>query len=63
MLQIITLVRFEELNMNFFRKCMELVEKRVRNAKMGKNTIHDVVLVGRSTRIPKVQQLMQDFLK
>ncbi|CBI14886.3 unnamed protein product, partial [Vitis vinifera] len=42
---------------------MELVEKRVRNAKMGKNTIHDVVLVGRSTRIPKVQQLMQDFLK
>ncbi|KAH7437996.1 hypothetical protein KP509_05G100300 [Ceratopteris richardii] len=53
--------RFEELNMDLFRKCMEPVEKSLRDAKMDKSTIHDVVLVGGSTRIPKVQQLLQDF--
>ena len=61
LLQIITLARFEELNVNFFRKCMEPMEKGLRNAKMGKSIVHDVVVVGRSTKIPKVQQLMQDF--
>ncbi|KAL4397536.1 hypothetical protein HN51_002035 [Arachis hypogaea] len=58
----ITLARFEELNMDLFRKCMELVEKCLRNAKVDKVQIHDIVLVGGSTRIPKVQQLLQDFL-
>merc|ERR1712054_301019 len=53
--------RFEELNMDLFRKCMDPVEKVLRDAKMGKSQIHDVVLVGGSTRIPKVQQLLQDF--
>ncbi|KAK1298661.1 putative mediator of RNA polymerase II transcription subunit 37c [Acorus calamus] len=43
------------------RKCMEPVEKCLRDAKMDKSSIHDVVLVGGSTRIPKVQQLLQDF--
>ncbi|CAK9136226.1 unnamed protein product [Ilex paraguariensis] len=57
----ITRARFEELNMDLFRKCMEPVEKCLRDAKMDKSTVHDVVLVGRSTRIPKVQQLLQDF--
>ncbi|KAJ0044667.1 hypothetical protein Pint_06291 [Pistacia integerrima] len=57
----ITRARFEELNMDLFRKCMEPVEKCVRDAKMDKSTVHDVVLVGGSTRIPKVQQLLQDF--
>ncbi|KAG5079548.1 Heat shock cognate 70 kDa protein 2 [Glycine soja] len=57
----ITRARFEELNMNLFRKCMEPVEKCLREAKMSKITVHDVVLVGGSTRIPKVQQLLQDF--
>ncbi|XP_060170755.1 heat shock cognate 70 kDa protein 2-like, partial [Lycium barbarum] len=57
----ITHAKFEELNMDFFRKCMEPVEKRLRDAKMDKSTVHDVVLVGGSTRIPKVQQLLQDF--
>ncbi|KAL6326665.1 hypothetical protein AAG906_010839 [Vitis piasezkii] len=57
----ITRARFEELNMDLFRKCMEPVEKCLRDAKMDKSTIHDVVLVGGSTRIPKVQQLLQDF--
>ncbi|KAI4383990.1 hypothetical protein MLD38_009767 [Melastoma candidum] len=41
--------------------CMEPVEKCVRDAKMDKSTVYDVVLVGGSARIPKVQQLLQDF--
>ncbi|GMP24364.1 hypothetical protein CsSME_00001652 [Camellia sinensis var. sinensis] len=57
----ITRARFEELNMDLFMKCMEPVEKCLRDAKMDKNSVHDVVLVGGSTRIPKVQQLLQDF--
>ncbi|KMZ68962.1 Heat shock cognate 70 kDa protein [Zostera marina] len=58
----ITRARFEELNMDLFRKCMEPVEKCLRDAKMDKNSIDDVVLVGGSTRIPKVQQLLQELL-
>ncbi|KAL3678049.1 hypothetical protein R1sor_021005 [Riccia sorocarpa] len=57
----ITRARFEELNMDMFRKCMEPVEKCLKDAKLDKSSIHDVVLVGGSTRIPKVQQLLQDF--
>ncbi|KAF2296037.1 hypothetical protein GH714_035791 [Hevea brasiliensis] len=53
--------RFEELNMDLFRKCMEPVEKCLRDAKIDKSSVHDVVLVGGSTRIPKVQQLLQDL--
>uniref|UniRef100_M8BL59 Heat shock cognate 70 kDa protein 2 n=1 Tax=Aegilops tauschii TaxID=37682 RepID=M8BL59_AEGTA len=57
----ITRARFEELNIDLFRKCLVLVEKCLRDAKVDKSTVHDVVLVGGSTRIPKVQQLLQDF--
>lgn len=57
----ITRARFEELNMDLFRKCMDPVEKCLRDAKMDKSRVHDVVLVGGSTRIPRVQQLLQDF--
>ncbi|KAK4606420.1 hypothetical protein RGQ29_000596 [Quercus rubra] len=57
----ITRAKFEELNMNLFRKCMEPVEKCLTDAKMDKRSVHDVVLVGGSTRIPKVQKLLQDF--
>jgi L1 cell adhesion molecule like protein len=57
----ITRARFEELNMDLFRKCMEPVEKCLRDAKMDKGQVHEVVLVGGSTRIPKVQSLLQDF--
>eukprot|EP01018_Ginkgo_biloba_P036548 Gb_25081 [translate_table: standard] len=57
----ITRARFEELNMDLFRKCMEPVEKCLRDAKMDKGAVHEIVLVGGSTRIPKVQQLLQDF--
>ena len=57
----ITRARFEELNMDLFRGTMEPVEKVLRDAKMSKNQVHDVVLVGGSTRIPKVVQLLSDF--
>ncbi|KAL3838237.1 hypothetical protein ACJIZ3_022828 [Penstemon smallii] len=57
----ISRARFEELNMDLFKNCLELVEKCLRDANMDKNSVHDVVLVGGSTRIPKVQQLLQDF--
>jgi L1 cell adhesion molecule like protein len=57
----ITRARFEELNMDLFRKCMDPVEKVLRDAKMDKGSVNEVVLVGGSTRIPKVQQLLQDF--
>ncbi|XVF83644.1 hypothetical protein PTKIN_Ptkin16aG0506400 [Pterospermum kingtungense] len=57
----ITRARFEELCMDLFRKCMEPVVKCLSDAKKDKSSVHDVVLVGGSTRIPKVQQLLQDF--
>jgi heat shock protein 1/8 len=57
----ITRARFEELNMDLFRKCMDPVEKVLRDAKTDKSKIHEVVLVGGSTRIPKIQQMLSDF--
>ena len=57
----ITRARFEELCMDLFRSCMDPVEKVLRDSKMDKGQIHEVVLVGGSTRIPKVQSLLQDF--
>lgn len=57
----ITRARFEELNADLFRSTMEPVEKAIRDAKLDKSSIHDIVLVGGSTRIPKVQRLLQDF--
>merc|ERR1711948_73176 len=52
---------FEQLNMDLFRKCMEPVEKVLSDAKMDKGHGDEIVLVGGSTRIPKVQQLIKDF--
>merc|ERR1712146_127993 len=57
----ITRARFEELNMDLFRKCMDPVEKVLRDSKIPKNRVHEIVLVGGSTRIPKVQSMLQDF--
>lgn len=57
----ITRARFEELCMDLFLKCMEPVEKCLRDAKIDKSQVDEVVLVGGSTRISKIQQLLQDF--
>jgi L1 cell adhesion molecule like protein len=56
-----TRARFEELCGDLFRGCLDPVEKVLRDAKMDKKDVHDVVLVGGSTRIPKVQKLLSDF--
>ena len=58
----ITRARFEELCSDLFRATMEPVEKALRDAKLDKSKIHEVVLVGGSTRIPKIQKLLQDFM-
>jgi L1 cell adhesion molecule like protein len=57
----ITRARFEDMNMDYFRKCMEPVEKVLRDSKVSKAQVHEVVLVGGSTRIPKVQSMLSDF--
>jgi len=57
----ITRARFEELCSDLFKGTLEPVEKALRDAKMDKSSINDIVLVGGSTRIPKIQKLLQDF--
>jgi len=57
----VTRARFEEMNMDYFKKTLAPVEKVLKDSKMAKEDVHEVVLVGGSTRIPKVQQLLKEF--
>jgi len=57
----LTRARFEELCMDLFKKCLEPIRQVLEDKKMRKEEIDDVVLVGGSTRIPRVQQLIKDF--
>ncbi|KAL1791416.1 Heat shock cognate 71 kDa [Sigmodon hispidus] len=57
----ITRARFEELNADLFQGSLDPVEKALRDAKLDKSQIHNIVLVHGSTRIPKIQKLLQDF--
>ncbi|RAO70648.1 uncharacterized protein BHQ10_006660 [Talaromyces amestolkiae] len=57
----ITRARFEELCQDLFRSTMEPVERVLRDAKTDKSSVHEIVLVGGSTRIPKIQKLVTDF--
>jgi len=57
----VTRARFEELCTDLFKGTLEPVEKAMRDAKMDKTAIQEIVLVGGSTRIPKIQKLLQDF--
>ncbi|CAO3642070.1 unnamed protein product [Mucor hiemalis] len=57
----LTRARFEELNQDLFRNTMDPVEKVLRDSKIDKASVHDIVLVGGSTRIPKVQKMVSDF--
>ncbi|XP_048515920.1 heat shock 70 kDa protein cognate 4-like isoform X2 [Athalia rosae] len=57
----VTRARFEELNQDLFKSTVDPVEKSLRDAKMDKAQIHDIVLVGGSTRIPRIQKLLQDL--
>ena len=55
--------RFEELCSSYFRRCMETVDTVMRDAKKDKSDIHDVVLVGGSSRIPKIQVLLSEYFR
>ncbi|PGH09182.1 chaperone DnaK [Blastomyces parvus] len=57
----LTRAKFEELNMDLFKKTLRPVEQVLKDAKVKKSEIHDIVLVGGSTRIPKVQALLEEF--
>ncbi|KAD3067677.1 hypothetical protein E3N88_35557 [Mikania micrantha] len=56
-----TRAKFEELNGGFFTKCIEHVEKCLRDGDMQKQEVDDIVLVGGSTRIPKIQQMLKEL--
>jgi len=57
----LTRARFEELNADLFKKTMTPVKKAMNDAGLEKSEIDDIVLVGGSTRIPKVQQILKDY--
>lgn len=57
----LTRARFEELNSDLFRRTLKPVEKVLKDSGLSKGEVHEVVLVGGSTRIPKVQQMVSDF--
>lgn len=52
---------FEEINSDLFKCCLAPVEQVLMDSKLKKSDIDEIVLVGGSTRIPKVQQLLQEF--
>ena len=56
-----TRARFEDLCSDLFRGCLDPVEKVLKDAKLSKSEVDDIVLVGGSTRIPKVQELLSNF--
>merc|ERR1711915_493716 len=56
-----TRARFEDLNMDYFKKCMDPCEKVLRDAKISKAGVDEIVLVGGSTRIPKIQSMLSEF--
>ncbi|XP_029194857.1 heat shock cognate 71 kDa protein-like [Acropora muricata] len=57
----ISRAKFEEINADLFRGTIEPVNEAIRDSKLQKTEIHEVVLVGGSTRIPKIQQLLKEF--
>ncbi|KAK1229218.1 ATPase with role in protein import into the ER [Marasmius sp. AFHP31] len=57
----LTRAKFEELNMDLFRKTMKPVERVLKDAGVNKEEVDEIVLVGGSTRIPKIQQLLHDY--
>lgn len=57
----LTRAKFEQLNNDLFQKTIEPVKQVLKDAKVAKHEVHEIVLVGGSTRIPKVQKLIKDF--
>jgi len=61
LIETLTRAKFEELNIDLFKKTLVPVQNVLDDAKLKKNELDEIVLVGGSTRIPKVQQLLKDF--
>jgi len=59
----LTRARFEDLNMDLFRKTLKPVQQVLDDSGLSKNEIDEIVLVGGSTRIPKIQQMIKDFFR
>jgi len=57
----LTRAKFEELCMSYFKGVIEPVEKVLKDSGMSKSQVHEIVLVGGSTRIPKVQELIKNY--
>jgi heat shock protein 5 len=57
----LTRARFEELNDHLFKKTLKPVEQTLKDAKLKKSDIDDIVLIGGSTRIPKVQSMLEEY--
>lgn len=57
----LTRAKFEELNVDLFRKTLGPVNKAIGDAKLNKSDIDEILLVGGSTRIPKVQELLREM--
>ena len=58
---VITRSKFEDLCMDLFKKCIPPLENVLKDAKMPKSQVDEIVLVGGSTRIPKIQQMIKEF--
>lgn len=58
---IVTRSKFEELCMPLFKNCLSLIEKVLKDSNMSKSQVDEVILVGGSTRIPKIVQIIQEF--
>jgi molecular chaperone DnaK (HSP70) len=61
LIETLTRAKFEELNLDLFKKTLTPVQKVLEDSKLKKHEIDEIVLVGGSTRIPKVQQLLQEY--
>ncbi|CAN0922345.1 Heat shock 70 kDa protein BIP3 [Linum grandiflorum] len=59
--EVLTRARFEALNLDLFSKTLEVVKATMEDAKLAKNEIDEIVLVGGSTRIPKVREMLRDM--
>jgi len=57
----LTRAKFEELNMDLFKKTLEPVKQVLKDAKVNREDVSDIVLVGGSTRIPKIQEMVEEF--
>ena len=57
----ITRARFEDMNLDLLKKCMQPIDRVIKDSKVAKNEVDEIVLVGGSTRIPKVQAMMREY--